>query len=79
MVLARDGFSSQQTDQPIPANRPDDLYEATSGDYGAHGEFDACAKSFSLAWWLSKNRAPLLGAFVLVAAGGLAAYASFRA
>lgn len=76
--LARYGFESQVTDQPIPPDRPDDLFEPLPGDYGAHGEFDARAKSFSLAWWLSKHRAALLVSALGLTAG-VAAAARLRA
>jgi NAD(P)-dependent dehydrogenase (short-subunit alcohol dehydrogenase family) len=72
VVLARSGFSGQQTDEPIRADRPDDLYDPVPGDAGAHGEFDDRAKSFSLAWWLSKHRAAAMitaGAASAIAAG----------
>jgi carbohydrate-selective porin OprB len=69
MVLARSGYSGQQTDEPLRADRPDDLYEPVSGDHGAHGEFDARSKSFSAAWWVSKHRAALLGGALAAIAG----------
>ena len=73
MVLAKNGFSGQQTDEPMRADRPDDIYEPVAGDHGAHGTFDARATSYSVAWWLSKHRAQLLaGALATVAAGTLA-------
>jgi short-subunit dehydrogenase len=71
--LARAGFEGQQTGVPLRPDRPDDLYEPVPGDFGARGEFDANARSFSLAWWLSKHRAALLtGALALAAGGALA-------
>jgi len=79
MYLARYGYESQQTDEPVRPDRPDDLYEPVPGDYGAHGEFDARAKSFSLAWWLSKHRAEILGGLAIAGAGALVAYAASRA
>ena len=69
MYLAETAFSGQQTDEPLRADRPDDLYEPVSGDYGARGEFDAQAKSYSVAWWLSKHRAALLAGALALAAG----------
>ena len=69
MVLARSGYSGQQTDEPLRADRPDDLYEPVAGDHGAHGEFDARSKSFSAAWWVSKHRAALLGGALAAIAG----------
>jgi short-subunit dehydrogenase len=71
-VLARTGFSSQMTRAKVKTNRPDDLYQPVAGDYGTRGEFDSLAKSFSVAWWLSKHRAALLtGAAALLASGAV--------
>jgi NAD(P)-dependent dehydrogenase (short-subunit alcohol dehydrogenase family) len=72
MVLAKTGFSGQQTSEPLRADRPDNLYHPVAGDHGAHGEFDAVARSYSIAWWLSKNRAALLAGCLAVLAGCLA-------
>jgi NAD(P)-dependent dehydrogenase (short-subunit alcohol dehydrogenase family) len=78
--LARTGFESQQTDKPVRAGRRDALYAPLPGDYGARGEFDAQAKGFSLAWWLSKHRAALAGAALLGAVAFTAsAFARARA
>ena len=45
--LARTGFASQQTDQPVAPDRPDNLWEPlddnAGADHGAHGAFDARA------------------------------------
>lgn len=72
MVLAKSGYSGQQTDQKIRPDRPDDLYEPVAGDYGARGEFSAVAKNYSIAWWLSKNRAAVLtGVLTLMGACGV--------
>ena len=42
--LGKTGYDSQQTDQPEPAGRPDNLWQpvdqAPGSDHGAHGEFD---------------------------------------
>jgi NAD(P)-dependent dehydrogenase (short-subunit alcohol dehydrogenase family) len=42
--LARTGYDSQQTDQPLPAGHEDNLWQPVDGkdghDYGAHGQFD---------------------------------------
>ncbi len=54
--LAWMGYHSQQTDQPIDPNRPNNLYEPLSGDFGAHGEFDSKSRSFSLQSWLNMRR-----------------------
>jgi NADP-dependent 3-hydroxy acid dehydrogenase YdfG len=59
--LARTGFDSQQTDQPVNGDRPDNLFEPLPGDHGAHGEFDDKAAGSSVELWLSKHRRALLG------------------
>jgi hypothetical protein len=50
-VLARNGFESQQTDEPRDPNAPDALFEPVDRDedYGAHGRFDGQATTRS--WW----------------------------
>ncbi|MBI2389694.1 MAG: SDR family oxidoreductase [Deltaproteobacteria bacterium] len=69
--LARHGYDGQQTDEPIDPHRRDNLYEPLPGDAGAHGTFDARARSFSLAWAVNKHRGVLLaaGACALAVAG----------
>lgn len=54
--LARTGYESQQTDEPEDPLRPNNLWEPVPGDHGAHGRFDARARSFSLQFWLSRRR-----------------------
>jgi short-subunit dehydrogenase len=46
--LAKTGFGSQQTSEPVAPDRPDNLFEPVEGQYSAHGIFDDRAKSFSL-------------------------------
>ncbi len=61
--LSRTGFGSQQRKgQPTAKDAPNNLWEALSGDRGAHGPFDKKAKNFSLQLWLSLNRKPVLAA-----------------
>ncbi|MFO0578819.1 MAG: SDR family oxidoreductase [Polyangia bacterium] len=70
--LARHGYASQQTDEPRDPEAPDNLWRPVPGDAGAHGRFDARARSFSVQLWLTQNRAwlaPLVGAALLAAAG----------
>jgi len=61
--LARTAVDGQQTDIPIPADRPDYLDEPLPGDRGSHGIFDEHAVSRSYAWGLTKHRAQV-GALV---------------
>ena len=72
--LARTGFDSQQTDQPVDPNRPDYLYEPVPGDHGAHGNFDDQAHEKSPQLWATKHRRwlALAGAVAGVALVGLA-------
>lgn len=45
--LARTGYKSQQTNEPIEPDRKDNLFETVPDVYSAHGEFDKRAYSFS--------------------------------
>jgi short-subunit dehydrogenase len=59
--LARKGYDSQQTAEPSPPDRPDNLWEPLPGDRGPRGDFDDRASSVSPHLWLNTNR----GWFVL--------------
>ena len=72
--LAKHGFESQQTDEPVPPHRPDNVDHPLPGDRGAHGAFDARARPFSLELWLRTH--PLISAG---AAAALAAALGMRA
>lgn len=63
--LAKVGYDIQQTEEPTSSDRRDNLLAPLPGDHGAHGRFDARARSFSLQWWLSRHRAALVGAMAL--------------
>jgi NAD(P)-dependent dehydrogenase (short-subunit alcohol dehydrogenase family) len=66
--LARTGYESQQIDESVPPDRPDNLFESVPGDFAAHGRFDERAKPRSIQLWLTTRRRWL-------AAGALAALA----
>jgi NAD(P)-dependent dehydrogenase (short-subunit alcohol dehydrogenase family) len=68
--LARTGFESQQTAEPVEPDREDNLFEPVSGDYAAHGEFDGGAKPASLQLWATRHRDWLA---LAVGAGAVAA------
>jgi NAD(P)-dependent dehydrogenase (short-subunit alcohol dehydrogenase family) len=57
--LARTGYASQQTAEPVPPGRPDNLMhpvDAADGhDYGSHGEFDRRSHDRSPQLWLSEH------------------------
>jgi short-subunit dehydrogenase len=65
--LARTGFSSQQTQEPLNDKCGDNLFEPANGDYGAHGAFDHKAHSRSIQAWVTENRS-WLGLALLFAA-----------
>lgn len=60
--LARTGYGSQQTEEPIDPNRPDNLWSPVEGDRGAHGRFDRRAKSRSFQLWVTMHRGILAAA-----------------
>jgi NAD(P)-dependent dehydrogenase (short-subunit alcohol dehydrogenase family) len=68
--LARSGYRSQQTDEPEPLTRADNLWEPAPGNHGAHGRFDASARRYSPQLWLTEHRSLslLLGAGAVGAA-----------
>lgn len=70
--LARTGFKSQQTSQPVDPNRPNNLWSPVGGDHGAHGSFDGQARGYSAQLWLTENRrwVALAGAVGGAAVGG---------
>jgi hypothetical protein len=65
--LARTGFDSQQTDDPVDPNRPDNLFEPVPGDQGAHGPFDDQSRTRSIQLRLVKHRVPLLAGVAALA------------
>ncbi len=73
--LARTGYGSQQTDEPVKPDRPNNLYEPVPGDHGAHGNFDEKAHAKSPQLWATKHRGALLATGIGLAG---AAYAALR-
>ena len=70
--LARHGFDSQQTAQPVPPGRPDNVDHLLPGDRGAHGAFDREARSFSAELWVRMHpwaSAAAAGVFTAVLLG----------
>jgi NAD(P)-dependent dehydrogenase (short-subunit alcohol dehydrogenase family) len=71
--LAKTGYQSQQTNEPIPVDRPDNLMQPVLKDFGAHGRFDRGAVPVSIQSWLDRHRAVALAGFItLTSAGGIA-------
>ena len=73
--LARFGYESQQTDEPVADNRPDNLFNSVPGDHGAHGRFDERANTLSMQFWMSRHRHAIGGAAAL---GALIAWSMTR-
>ncbi|HEX2054989.1 MAG TPA: SDR family oxidoreductase [Nitrospiraceae bacterium] len=75
--LAWVGYEAQQTPQPVPRDRPNNLFEPLPGDYGAHGPFDHIARQDSFQFWVNRQRGWL--ALAGLGLGGLIArYVSTR-
>jgi hypothetical protein len=68
-VLASEGYSGQQTDQPIDPHRPDNLDRYVPGDRGAHGLFDDRSHEHSLELWARMHRGALIGLAAMVGLG----------
>ncbi len=64
--LARMGYDAQQTKEPVPPARKDNLWETVPGDHGTHGKFDARSSDCSAQFWMTKNRAWLVLAGLLL-------------
>lgn len=68
-ILAKQGYSGQMDDQPVPADRPDNLFESVDHDFGTHGRFDDRSRRFSPQLWATTHRravaAGVLGAALL--------------
>jgi short-subunit dehydrogenase len=75
--LAKTGFKSQQTNQPVGPDRPSNLYEPVAGDHGAHGNFDSKASSTSVQFWADTHRG--LMALIGVGLGTLVGAAVYKA
>lgn len=65
--LGTHGYDAQQTSEPVPPDRPDNLFEPVPGDWAAHGIFTDQSKDFSLQNWVNLRRVP-----VALAAAGIA-------
>jgi NAD(P)-dependent dehydrogenase (short-subunit alcohol dehydrogenase family) len=63
LVLLRNGWKGQHTDEPKPIGSPDNLFEPLPGTRGARGRFSAKARSSTL-WTSLRLRRRLLGSAV---------------
>jgi short-subunit dehydrogenase len=71
--LARNGYDSQQTDEPVEPGRRDNLWAPLPGDRGAHGDFGQRSSSFSPHFWVNTHREWLAVGFSLLAAAYIGA------
>lgn len=76
--LARVGYDGQQTDEPAPANQPDNLFASVRGDYGAHGRFNDRSHWVSWHLWVSTHRWQTVAGFAGAAAILIGAAPIFR-
>jgi hypothetical protein len=74
--LARQGYDSQQTNEPEDPDRPHNLWTPVDDDrdFGAHGRFDARATPSSWQLWATQHRAGLAAAALVGAIGVAAAF-----
>src|SRR5438094_1809288 len=54
--LARTNYEAQQTDEPVEADRRDNLWSPVPGDHAAHRTFDDRASDSSPQLWANMNR-----------------------
>ena len=66
--LASTGYESQQTTEPEPPDRPDNLWEPVPGDHGAHGSFGDRATSTCPQLWAATHRSVTVAALLTGAA-----------
>lgn len=71
--LARNAYKSQMRDEPEDPDRPDNLFTPVEGDFGAHGDFDARARTGSGELWIAKHKRHLFAAAAVVAGIAVAA------
>ena len=72
-LLGRTAVEGQQMDLPLPPGRQDNLHTPVAGDHGAHGRFDAEARTHSLHLWLNLHRVQVGLALLAVGSAALAA------
>jgi NAD(P)-dependent dehydrogenase (short-subunit alcohol dehydrogenase family) len=76
--LARKGYEAQLAADPIPPDRPDNLFAPVPGDHGARGRFSAESTERSGQWDLTRHRCLLGAAGVASLLAGAAARAKLR-
>ena len=76
--LARTAVDSQQTGEPIPADRPDNLFEPVPHNDGAHGPFEERSHARSPQFWATRHRWALAAGAAAAAAAAATALAASR-
>lgn len=71
--LARDAVDGQHTDESLPPDRQDNLYQPVPGDDGVHGRFDDEATAHSIQLWMTTHRGRIAAGATLLATAALAA------
>jgi NAD(P)-dependent dehydrogenase (short-subunit alcohol dehydrogenase family) len=72
LVLLRNGWKGQHTEELKPTDSPDNLFEPLPGDPGAHGRFDDRSRSTTAWTWLRLHRGAVGAALALGTMGLLA-------
>jgi short-subunit dehydrogenase len=76
--LATAGYAGQLTHEPLPADSPANLFHPVPGPYGAHGRFDAQARSGSWEMFTDRHRTALWATVAGLAALALVHQAAKR-
>lgn len=71
-MLGKTAVDGQHTDEPLPPDRQDNLWQPVAGDHGARGRFDALAHGWSWQYWSTTHRAVMTVAAVVVLVGWVA-------
>ncbi len=67
--LAKTGYKGQQTDEPQPADKKNNLWEPIPGDHGARGPFNQKAMTFSPLFYPKKHTWPTIAGIGILAIG----------
>lgn len=66
--LATAAWEGAMLPEPVDPEQPNNFWQPVHADLGAHGQFDALARGFSVQLWATEHRA-LLGGLAVVGAG----------
>ncbi|GHE04065.1 short-chain dehydrogenase [Defluviimonas sp. 20V17] len=76
-LLARTGYSGQQTDEADDPDRPDNLFKTVEGDWAAEGRFGDEAEESSAAIWTSEHGGSRLFGGAALAMAAIVALGTF--